>query len=156
MPTDLINPYSALPVPHRCSKARSIFLQAVRPAPEFLERWTQDGKLQPEVANKVKEWFSVRTKPDGSAKAWATGTSAATRRISGLKFLTRRANFLCGWTRRGLPGVAQNLLDKRGEDYAAYMANPALEQYHFIGKDIVTFHTLFWPAMLHIQRPKDA
>jgi methionyl-tRNA synthetase len=47
---------------------------------------------------------------------------------------------------RGLPGVAQNLLDKRGEDYAAYMANPALEQYHFIGKDIVTFHTLFWPC----------
>src|SRR5438105_4353234 len=43
----------------------------------------------------------------------------------------------------------KNLLDKRGVDFGAYMANPALEQYHFIGKDIVTFHTLFWPAMLH-------
>ncbi|MGI9134495.1 MAG: class I tRNA ligase family protein, partial [Rhodoferax sp.] len=47
----------------------------------------------------------------------------------------------------------KNLLQRRhaagdGPDYATYMANPALEQYHFIGKDIVTFHTLFWPAML--------
>jgi methionyl-tRNA synthetase len=42
----------------------------------------------------------------------------------------------------------KNLLDQRGQSYDAYMADPALEQYHFIGKDIVTFHTLFWPAML--------
>ena len=42
----------------------------------------------------------------------------------------------------------KNLLAKRGEDYDAYMARPELEQYHFIGKDIITFHTLFWPAML--------
>ena len=48
----------------------------------------------------------------------------------------------------------KNLLDKRGEDYAAYMAQPGLEQYHFIGKDIVTFHTLFWPAMLHFSGRK--
>jgi methionyl-tRNA synthetase len=48
----------------------------------------------------------------------------------------------------------KNLLDKRGEDYAAYMANPNLEQIHFIGKDIVTFHTLFWPAMLHFSGRK--
>jgi len=46
------------------------------------------------------------------------------------------------------------LLDKRGENYEAYMANPKLEQYHFIGKDIVTFHTLFWPAMLHFSGRK--
>jgi methionyl-tRNA synthetase len=54
----------------------------------------------------------------------------------------------------------KNLLDKRAAldpqspDYAAYMANPELEQYHFIGKDIVTFHTLFWPAMLHFSGRK--
>ena len=48
----------------------------------------------------------------------------------------------------------KNLLDKRGEDYEAYMANPNLEQIHFIGKDIVTFHTLFWPAMLHFSGRK--
>jgi methionyl-tRNA synthetase len=48
----------------------------------------------------------------------------------------------------------KNLLDQRGEDYNAYMANPNLEQIHFIGKDIVTFHTLFWPAMLHFSGRK--
>jgi len=42
----------------------------------------------------------------------------------------------------------KNLLERRGESYDAYMAQPNLEQYHFIGKDIITFHTLFWPAML--------
>ncbi len=48
----------------------------------------------------------------------------------------------------------KNLLDTRGEDYHAYMAKPDLEQIHFIGKDIVTFHTLFWPAMLHFSGRK--
>ncbi|MDR2991286.1 MAG: class I tRNA ligase family protein, partial [Burkholderiaceae bacterium] len=42
----------------------------------------------------------------------------------------------------------KNLLTRRGEDFDAYLARPDLEQYHFIGKDIITFHTLFWPAML--------
>jgi methionyl-tRNA synthetase len=42
----------------------------------------------------------------------------------------------------------KNLLERRGEDFDAYLADPALQQVHFIGKDIVTFHTLFWPAML--------
>jgi methionyl-tRNA synthetase len=48
----------------------------------------------------------------------------------------------------------KNLLDTRGESYDAYMAHDKLEQYHFIGKDIVTFHTLFWPAMLHFSGRK--
>ena len=48
----------------------------------------------------------------------------------------------------------KNLLDKRGQNFEAYMAQADLEQYHFIGKDIVTFHTLFWPAMLHFSGRK--
>ena len=48
----------------------------------------------------------------------------------------------------------KNLLEKRGESFEDYMADPKLEQYHFIGKDIVTFHTLFWPAMLHFSGRK--
>ena len=49
----------------------------------------------------------------------------------------------------------KNLLGKRGaRTTTTYMANPELEQYHFIGKDIVTFHTLFWPAMLHFSGRK--
>ena len=40
----------------------------------------------------------------------------------------------------------KNLLEKRGESYDEYMKNPGLEQVHFIEKDIITFHTLFWPS----------
>ena len=46
------------------------------------------------------------------------------------------------------------MLDRRGIDFDAYLADPAVEQVHFIGKDIVTFHTLFWPAMLHFSGRK--
>ena len=42
----------------------------------------------------------------------------------------------------------KNYFGKTGRDYEAFMADPSTEQYHFIGKDIITFHTLFWPAML--------
>jgi methionyl-tRNA synthetase len=48
----------------------------------------------------------------------------------------------------------KNLFGKIGADYEAFMADPTTEQYHFIGKDIITFHTLFWPAMLHFSGRK--
>jgi Methionyl-tRNA synthetase len=48
----------------------------------------------------------------------------------------------------GLLGSLKNLLNQRGEDSTPTWPTPNLEQYHFIGKDIITFHTLFWPAML--------
>ena len=48
----------------------------------------------------------------------------------------------------------KNLFDRRGQDFDAYLADPAVEQVHFIGKDIVTFHTLFWPAMLQFSGRK--
>jgi methionyl-tRNA synthetase len=67
-PTDLINPYSALSgAKPAAQKLGALLLQAVDPrCVAFLEDWTQDGRLQPEVANKVREWFTVRTNPDGS------------------------------------------------------------------------------------------
>ncbi|MDP3522481.1 MAG: methionine--tRNA ligase subunit beta, partial [Hydrogenophaga sp.] len=48
----------------------------------------------------------------------------------------------------------KNLFDKTGRDFDAFVADPAVEQFHFIGKDIITFHTLFWPAMLHFSGRK--
>ena len=48
----------------------------------------------------------------------------------------------------------KNYLGKIGEDFGAFVADPRVEQYHFIGKDIITFHTLFWPAMLHFSGRK--
>ena len=169
-PTDLINPFSALSgaKPEMKSSEHFFFKLSDPRCVAFLEKWTQDGKLQPEVANKVKEWFSVRTNPDGttseglgdwdiSRDAPYFGIEIPDTAINGAP-----AKYFYVWLDAPVGYLAslKNLLDKRRSldpkcpDYDAYMANPELEQYHFIGKDIVTFHTLFWPAMLHFSGRK--
>ena len=158
-PTDLIKPYSALSgVQPVLRESEHFFFQLSDPrCVAFLEQWTQDGKLQPEVANKIKEWFSVRTNPDGTTSEglgdWDISRDAP---YFGIEIPDAPGKYFYVWLDAPVGYLAslKNLLDRRGEDYAAYMANPALEQYHFIGKDIVTFHTLFWPAMLHFSGRK--
>jgi len=152
-PTDLINPFSALSgaKPELKSSEHFFFRLSDPRCVEFLQNWTQDGKLQPEVANKVKEWFSVRTNPDGSTSEglgdWDISRDAP---YFGIEIPDAPGKYFYVWLDAPIGYLAslKNLLGKRGENYDAYMANPALEQYHFIGKDIVTFHTLFWPAIL--------
>ncbi len=158
-PTDLINPFSALSgaKPVLKSSEHLFFTLSDPRCVEFLEKWTQDGRLQPEVANKVKEWFSVRTNPDGSTSEglgdWDISRDAP---YFGIEIPDAPGKYFYVWLDAPVGYLAslKNLLDKRGEDFDAYMADPALEQYHFIGKDIVTFHTLFWPAMLHFSGRK--
>ena len=158
-PTDLVNPYSALSgaKPVLKSSEHFFFKLSDPRCVAFLQNWTQDGKLQPEVANKVKEWFSVRTNPDGTQSEglgdWDISRDAP---YFGIEVPDAPGKYFYVWLDAPVGYLAslKNLLDKRGQDYAAYMADPALEQYHFIGKDIVTFHTLFWPAMLHFSGRK--
>jgi methionyl-tRNA synthetase len=158
-PTDLINPFSALSgaKPELKTSEHFFFKLSDPRCVEFLSNWTQDGKLQPEVANKVKEWFSVRTNPDGTTSEglgdWDISRDAP---YFGIEIPDAPGKYFYVWLDAPVGYLAslKNLLDKRGEDYAAYMANPNLEQIHFIGKDIVTFHTLFWPAMLHFSGRK--
>ena len=152
-PTDLINPYSALSgaTPVLKSSEHFFFKLSDQRCVDFLEGWTQDGKLQPEVANKVKEWFSIRTNPDGS-KSEGLGDWDISRDAPyfGIEIPDAPGKYFYVWLDAPVGYLAslKNLLGKRGEDFDAYMAQPGLEQHHFIGKDIVTFHTLFWPAML--------
>jgi methionyl-tRNA synthetase len=158
-PTDLINPYSALSgaTPVLKNSEHFFFKLSDQRCVDFLETWTQDGKLQPEVANKVKEWFSIRTNPDGTQSEglgdWDISRDAP---YFGIEIPDAPGKYFYVWLDAPVGYLAslKNLLEKRGEDYDAYMANPELEQYHFIGKDIVTFHTLFWPAMLHFSGRK--
>ncbi len=158
-PTDLIAPYSALSgaTPVLKSSEHFFFKLSDPRCVEFLQRWTQDGRLQPEVANKVKEWFSVRKNPDGSTSEglgdWDISRDAP---YFGIEIPDAPGKYFYVWLDAPIGYLAslKNLLEKRGQDYEAYMANPALEQYHFIGKDIVTFHTLFWPATLHFSGRK--
>jgi methionyl-tRNA synthetase len=152
-PTDLIEPYSTLSgaKPVLKSSEHFFFRLSDPRCVAFLEDWTQDGRLQPEVANKVREWFSVRSNPDGSTSEglgdWDISRDAP---YFGIEIPDAPGKYFYVWLDAPIGYLAslKNLLGKRGEDYDAYMADPALEQVHFIGKDIVTFHTLFWPATL--------
>ncbi len=165
-PTDLVNPYSALSgaTPILKNSEHFFFKLSDPRCVDFLQAWTQDGKLQPEVANKVKEWFSVRTNADGTTSEglgdWDISRDAP---YFGIEIPDAPGKYFYVWLDAPVGYLAslKNLLDRRcieaGEDglsYTEYMADPALEQVHFIGKDIVTFHTLFWPAMLHFSGRK--
>ena len=168
-PTDLINPYSALSGARpELKNSEHFFFKLSDPrCVEFLEDWTQNPKkpgnpdLQPEVANKIKEWFNVRTNPDGSKSEglgdWDISRDAPYFGIEipdapGKYFyvwLDAPVGYLASlknWFDQGGPKNRTALPDSRS--FEEYMAAPDTEQYHFIGKDIVTFHTLFWPAML--------
>ncbi len=152
-PTDLIEPYSALSGAKPVLKSSDhFFFQLSDPrCVAFLQEWTQDGRLQPEVANKVKEWFSVRTNPDGTTSEglgdWDISRDAP---YFGIEIPDAPGKYFYVWLDAPVGYLAslKNLLEKRGQSYDDYVADPQLEQVHFIGKDIVTFHTLFWPAML--------
>jgi len=166
-PTDLINPFSALSgAKPELKNSEHFFFKLSDPrCVEFLERWTQDGKLQPEVANKIKEWFSVRTNPDGTTSEglgdWDISRDAP---YFGIEIPDAPGKYFYVWLDAPVGYLAslKNWFDKGGpkavhgdsRSFDEYMAAPDTEQYHFIGKDIVTFHTLFWPAMLHFSGRK--
>jgi methionyl-tRNA synthetase len=158
-PTDLKNPYSALSgaTPELRSSEHFFFKLSDPRCVEFLQGWTQDGKLQPEVANKVKEWFN---KPEG---AEGTGTSGLNdwdisrdAPYFGIEIPDAPGKYFYVWLDAPVGYLAslKNLFDRNGQDMNAYLADPEVQQVHFIGKDIVTFHTLFWPAMLHFSGRK--
>ncbi len=159
-PTDLIDPVSTLSGARPVLKSSEhFFFRLSDPrCVEFLQDWTQNGQhVQAEVANKVKEWFGTRTNADGSTSEglgdWDISRDAP---YFGIEIPDAPGKYFYVWLDAPVGYLAslKNLLEKRAAldpqspSYDAYMANPALEQVHFIGKDIVTFHTLFWPAML--------
>ncbi len=154
-PTDLKKPYSALsgatPV---LKKSEHFFVRLSDPrCVAFLEDWTQDGKLQPEVANKVREWFKRDEQGKVSLGDWDISRDAP---YFGIEIPDAPGKYFYVWLDAPVGYLAslKNWFGKQGLDFDAYLADPALEQIHFIGKDIVTFHTLFWPAMLHFSGRK--
>jgi methionyl-tRNA synthetase len=154
-PTELKNPYSALSGAKPVLKtSEHFFFNLSDPrCVEFLESWTQDGRLQPEVANKVREWF----KPDADGKAmlgdWDISRDAP---YFGIEIPDAPGKYFYVWFDAPVGYLAslKAWFGNNGWDFDAYLADPAVEQIHFIGKDIVTHHTLFWPAMLHFSGRK--
>jgi methionyl-tRNA synthetase len=148
-PTDLKNPYSTLTgaAPVLKSSEHFFFKLSDPRCVEFLEAWTQDGKLQAEVANKVREWFA---KDEAGASGLADWDISRDAPYFGIQIPDAPGKYFYVWLDAPVGYLAslKNLFDRKGLDFEAYLADKSVEQIHFIGKDIVTFHTLFWPAML--------
>ena len=148
-PTDLKNPYSALSgaTPVLRSSEHFFFKLSDPRCVEFLETWTQDGRLQSEVANKVREWFARDDSGMVGLGDWDISRDAP---YFGIEIPDAPGKYFYVWLDAPVGYLAslQNWFGRIGVDFDAYLADPEVEQVHFIGKDIVTFHTLFWPAML--------
>jgi methionyl-tRNA synthetase len=148
-PTELKKPYSALSgaTPVLRTSDHYFFKLSDPRCADFLQTWTQGGRLQPEVANKVKEWFTHDETGQVNLGDWDISRDAP---YFGIEIPDAPGKYFYVWLDAPVGYLAslKNLLDRRGVDFEAYMADPDREQVHFIGKDIVTFHTLFWPAML--------
>ncbi|MFM6995853.1 MAG: methionine--tRNA ligase [Limnohabitans sp.] len=154
-PTELKNPYSALSGASPVLKtSEHFFFKLSDPrCLDFLKAWTQSGAVQPEVLNKISEW--IEPGEDGKPRMgdWDISRDAP---YFGIEIPDAPGKYFYVWLDAPIGYLAslKNWFDRQGLDYDAYMANPAVEQYHFIGKDIITFHTLFWPAMLHFSGRK--
>ncbi len=145
-PTELKNPYSALsgatPV---IKQSEHFFFRLSDPrCVEFLRGWTQDGRLQPQIANKAKEWLE-------SGDGLADWDISRDEPYFGIPIPDAPGKYFYVWLDAPIGYLAslKNHFQKLGGDMAAFLADKQTEQIHFIGKDIVYFHCLFWPAMLH-------
>jgi methionyl-tRNA synthetase len=146
-PTELINPFSvftnATPV---LKDSEQYFFKLSDPrCYEFLKAWLNTpGRLQPEMVNKVSEWLGEA----GEKLAdWDISRDAP---YFGIPIPDAPGKYFYVWLDAPVGYLAslKNYFDKKGLDYEAFLRDSNTEQIHFIGKDIVSFHLLFWPAML--------
>ena len=148
-PTDLIAPYSALSgaAPVLKSSEHFFFRLSDPRCLEFLRQWTTSGAVQSEVLNKISEWLVPDAQGATALGDWDISRDAP---YFGIEIPDAPGKYFYVWLDAPVGYLAslKNHLTRIGVDFDAYMADPATEQYHFIGKDIITFHTLFWPAML--------
>ncbi|MGP8035449.1 MAG: methionine--tRNA ligase [Steroidobacteraceae bacterium] len=158
-PTDLINPYSALsgakPV---LKRSEHFFFRLSDPqCVAFLESWlAAAGRLQPQVANKAREWLAGGERELGD---WDISRDAP---YFGIPIPDAPGKYFYVWLDAPIGYLASlasyfasGKARANGEprSFEEFLAAPDTEQIHFIGKDIIYFHTLFWPAMLKFAGP---
>ncbi len=142
-PMDLIDPVSALSGTTPVPKQSEHFFFRLPEFVDFLKDWTRAGHLQDEVANKVAEWL------DSDLHEWDISRDAP---YFGFEIPGEPGKYFYVWLDAPIGYIAslKNLLDSQGKDWNEYWKpDSTAEVYHFIGKDIINFHALFWPAMLH-------
>jgi len=142
-PMDLIDPKSAISGATPIEKDSEHFFFKLPEFSDFLKDWTRSGTLQPQIANKLAEWL------DSGLQEWDISRDAP---YFGFEIPNQPGKYFYVWLDAPIGYMAsfKNLCDQRDDlnfdDY--WKAGAETELYHFIGKDIVNFHALFWPAML--------
>ena len=150
-PTDLKNPYSTLTgaAPVMKSSEHYFFKLSDPKCVDFLRGWALDGRLQAQVANKAREWLEGEG-PDGKKSALGDWDISRDAPYFGIKIPGTDDKYFYVWLDAPIGYLAsfKNYCAKKDIDFDAFLKDPSTEQIHFIGKDIIYFHTLFWPAML--------
>ncbi|MCB5191743.1 methionine--tRNA ligase [Methylobacillus arboreus] len=141
-PTELIEPYSAVSGAPPVRKETEHYFFKLSECENFLREWTRSGTLQPEAANKMGEWFA------SGLSDWDISRDAP---YFGFEIPDAPGKYFYVWLDAPIGYMAsfKNLATREGLDFGEYWkADSQAELYHFIGKDILYFHALFWPATL--------
>ena len=157
-PTELINPYSAVSGAKPELRESEHFFFKLGDCADYLKEWTagstqlSDGRIQPhlqaEALNKMKEWLHPDENGEGGLSDWDISRDAP---YFGFEIPGAPGKYFYVWLDAPVGYMAsfKNLCDRIGLNYDEYFqAGSLTEMYHFIGKDILYFHALFWPAML--------
>jgi methionyl-tRNA synthetase len=143
-PTDLKNPYSTLSGSTPIEKQSEHYFFKLQHYENFLKEWVNKGHLQPEVRNKLAEWLKE------GLKEWDISRDAP---YFGFTIPGEKDKYFYVWLDApvGYMASLKQLCDTRKDlDFDTYFGKKStVELYHFIGKDIIYFHALFWPALLH-------
>jgi methionyl-tRNA synthetase len=147
-PTDLIEPFSAVSgaKPELRNSDHYFFKLSADTCQQFLRQWTRGGSLQPEAANKMQEWLGAEG--ENKLTDWDISRDAP---YFGFEIPGAPGKYFYVWLDApvGYMGSFKQLCAKTGIDFDDYWKQGSdAELYHFIGKDILYFHALFWPAML--------
>ena len=141
-PTDVIDPVSALSGTTPVEKASDHLFFQLSQFQDLLAEWVDGDQLQAPIANKLGEWI------DAGLQDWDISRDAP---YFGFEIPGHPKKYFYVWLDAPIGYIAshQNLCDRTGEDFDSYwQPGGDTELYHFIGKDIINFHGLFWPAML--------
>ncbi|MDT0604769.1 methionine--tRNA ligase [Thalassotalea castellviae] len=141
-PTEVINPRSVVSGATPVLKDSEHYFFDLPAFEQMLKDWTTGGSLQEEMANKLSEWF------ESGLKQWDISRDAP---YFGFEIPNAPGKFFYVWLDApiGYMGSFKNLCAKENIDFDSFwLENSDAELYHFIGKDIIYFHSLFWPAML--------
>jgi methionyl-tRNA synthetase len=141
-PTELINAYSAVSGAAPVRKETEHYFFKLSECADFLKEWTRSGTLQGEAANKMAEWF------ESGLNDWDISRDAP---YFGFEIPDAPGKYFYVWLDAPIGYMAsfKKLCADTGLDFDEYWAKDAkTELYHFIGKDILYFHALFWPATL--------